>query len=165
MARVCLGLSLVVTYIIEHFVGRHMVNAIIFHDSPQAWSKKRLLGISILYVSILLIFLLSNSLWFISVLVSMLTSKLGVVISLTGNLSGSIIAFIMPAACFLKSSNISPLDAVRQLPSMWNRSSPKFLPSLWQRLHHLEQIFVPMVMMLLGSVVLLLGSVSSIHHG
>lgn len=88
VARLLLGVTLVFTYPLNLFMARHVVARVLgFSAASELNSKGHIIITLCLFTT--------------SVVIGVLFPKLGVIQSLVGGLSGSIIAYIIPAACVL----------------------------------------------------------------
>lgn len=88
IARFAFGVNMFTTFPLEAFVCREVIETYFFANefSPR------------------LHIIITTSLVVASLIVSLLTCDLGIVLELTGGLSATALAFIFPAACFLKLS-------------------------------------------------------------
>ncbi|KAJ9082940.1 hypothetical protein DSO57_1000237 [Entomophthora muscae] len=91
LARFCFGLNMFSTFPLEHYVAREVIENYFYPDNKSPFRS----------------FLLTSTLVGISLAISLSTCDLGFVMEMTGGLSASVLAFILPAACFLK---LSPLN-------------------------------------------------------
>ncbi|KAI0244037.1 hypothetical protein L0F63_003201, partial [Massospora cicadina] len=91
LARFCFGLNMFSTFPLEHYVAREVVEKYFYPDKNSTVRS----------------FVLTSTLVGVSLIVSLLTCDLGFVMEITGGLSASVLAFILPAACYLK---LSPLN-------------------------------------------------------
>ncbi|KAI0268713.1 amino acid transporter [Gloeopeniophorella convolvens] len=89
IARFCFGLNMFTTLPLELFVCREVVEQYFF--SHEAFSMQR----HVFFTTVIL---------FASMFVSLITCDLGVMLEITGGVSATALAYIFPAACFLKLS-------------------------------------------------------------
>ncbi|KAG9044065.1 hypothetical protein FS837_008832 [Tulasnella sp. UAMH 9824] len=90
VARFCFGLNMFTTLPLELFVCREVIEQYFFYH--ESFSPQRHL-------------LFTTSILFSSMILSMMTCDLGVMLELTGGISATALAFIFPAACFIKLSD------------------------------------------------------------
>ncbi|PWN19648.1 hypothetical protein BCV69DRAFT_271523 [Microstroma glucosiphilum] len=86
IARLAFGINMFTTFPLEAFVCREVLETYFF--ASQYTPRLHII--------------LTTSLVFSSLIVSLLTCDLGIVLELTGGLSATALAFIFPAVCFLK---------------------------------------------------------------
>ncbi|KAI9459087.1 amino acid transporter [Russula earlei] len=94
LARFCFGLNMFTTLPLELFVCREVIEQYFF--SHEAFSMQR----HVFFTTVIL---------FSSLLVSLITCDLGVTLEITGGVSATALAYIFPAACFLKLSSARDL--------------------------------------------------------
>jgi len=87
VARFCFGLNMFTTLPLELFVCREVVEQFFFPHEPFSMNRHVFFTSSILCASMLL---------------SLVTCDLGVMLEITGGASATALAFIFPAACYLK---------------------------------------------------------------
>ncbi|KII92917.1 hypothetical protein PLICRDRAFT_104081 [Plicaturopsis crispa FD-325 SS-3] len=87
VARFCFGLNMFTTLPLELFVCREVVEQYFF--SHETFNQQRHL-------------FFTTSILFASMLVALVTCDLGVMLEITGGVSATALAFIFPAACYLK---------------------------------------------------------------
>ncbi|RKP23508.1 transmembrane amino acid transporter protein-domain-containing protein, partial [Syncephalis pseudoplumigaleata] len=121
IARLCFGMNMFSTLPLEHFVVREVVEAL-FLKEP---------------ISTLTNFLVTTVLIGAAMLIALCTCDLGFVMELTGGISATALAFILPPACYMKLAS----------GSLWSR---KKLPSL--------------VCIVFGVIVMCLSTALSIHN-
>ncbi|KAL0955915.1 hypothetical protein HGRIS_002106 [Hohenbuehelia grisea] len=103
VARFCFGLNMFTTLPLELFVCREVVEQYFF--SHESFSQQR----HIFFTTTIL---------FASMLVALVTCDLGVMLEITGGASATALAYIFPAACFLKLTNSQgQLFTRRKLPA------------------------------------------------
>ncbi|KAH9176293.1 amino acid transporter [Lactarius sanguifluus] len=100
IARFCFGLNMFSTLPLELFVCREVVEQYFF--AHEAFSMQR----HVFFTTVII---------FSSMLISLMTCDLGVTLEITGGISATALAYIFPAACFLKLS--SARDLRTRLPS------------------------------------------------
>ncbi|KAK0241624.1 amino acid transporter [Armillaria nabsnona] len=104
VARFCFGLNMFTTLPLELFVCREVVEQYFFSHEPFNQQRHIFFTTSIL---------------FMSMLVALVTCDLGVMLEITGGVSATALAFIFPAACYLKLiSPETPLHSRRKLPAV-----------------------------------------------
>ncbi|EGN99764.1 hypothetical protein SERLA73DRAFT_88414 [Serpula lacrymans var. lacrymans S7.3] len=89
VARFCFGLNMFTTLPLELFVCREVIEQYFF--SHESFNPQR----HVFFTSVIL---------FSSMLLSLFTCDLGVTLEITGGVSATALAFIFPAACYLKLS-------------------------------------------------------------
>lgn len=99
-ARLIYVLTMALTYPISFYVSRHVIYAVIYRG-PEYKSEKDCSFLTHLGVTL--------PLYAVSVLIVMFVTNLGVVMSLTGSIAAVFLAFLLPAACHLKTQP-SPLQ-------------------------------------------------------
>jgi len=87
VARFCFGLNMFTTLPLELFVCREVIEQYFF--SHETFSQQRHL-------------FFTSTILFSSMLISLVTCDLGVMLEITGGISATALAFIFPAACYLK---------------------------------------------------------------
>jgi len=87
VARFCFGLNMFTTLPLELFVCREVIEQFFFSHETFSYQRHLLFTTSILFASMIL---------------SMITCDLGVMLELTGGISATALAFIFPAACYIK---------------------------------------------------------------
>ncbi|KAF8070129.1 amino acid transporter [Lyophyllum atratum] len=87
VARFCFGLNMFTTLPLELFVCREVIEQYFF--SHEAYNQQR----HIFFTSTILL---------ASLIVALITCDLGVMLEITGGVSATTLAFIFPAACYLK---------------------------------------------------------------
>jgi len=87
VARFCFGLNMFTTLPLELFVCREVIEQYFF--SHETYNQQR----HIFFTTTILMS---------SLLVALVTCDLGVMLEITGGLSATTLAFIFPAACYLK---------------------------------------------------------------
>ncbi|EJD03370.1 amino acid transporter [Fomitiporia mediterranea MF3/22] len=87
VARFCFGLNMFTTLPLELFVCREVVEQFFFPH--EAFNPQRHL-------------LFTTSIIFSSMFISLITCDLGVMLEITGGISATVLAFIFPAACYVK---------------------------------------------------------------
>ncbi|KAF9268878.1 AAAP amino acid permease [Marasmius fiardii PR-910] len=92
VARFCFGLNMFTTLPLELFVCREVIEQYFF--SHERFSPQRHL-------------FFTTTILFASMLIALITCDLGVMLEITGGVSATAMAFIFPAACYLKLSNQS----------------------------------------------------------
>ncbi|KAG9004984.1 hypothetical protein FRB94_001953 [Tulasnella sp. JGI-2019a] len=90
VARFCFGLNMFTTLPLELFVCREVVEQFFFSHEPFSQHRHVLFTTSILFASMIM---------------SMITCDLGVMLEITGGVSATALAFIFPAACYIKLSD------------------------------------------------------------
>ncbi|KAG7449526.1 uncharacterized protein BT62DRAFT_885994 [Guyanagaster necrorhizus] len=104
VARFCFGLNMFTTLPLELFVCREVVEQYFF--SHESFNQQRHV-------------FFTTSILFMSMLVALVTCDLGVMLEITGGVSATTLAFIFPAACYLKLiSPESPWHSRRKLPAV-----------------------------------------------
>jgi len=93
VARTVYVLTMALTYPISFYVCRHVIYAVIYRG-PEYKSEKECSFLTHLGVTL--------PLYAVSVLIVMFVTNLGVVMSLTGSIAAVLLAFLLPAACRLK---------------------------------------------------------------
>jgi len=99
-ARTIYVLTMALTYPISFYVCRHVIYAVIYRG-PTYKSEKECSLLTHLGITL--------PLYAVSVLIVMFVTNLGVVMSLTGSIAAVFLAFLLPAACRLKTQP-SPLQ-------------------------------------------------------
>jgi len=99
-ARLIYVLTMALTYPISFYVSRHVIYAVIYRG-PEYKSEKDCSFLTHLGVTL--------PLYAVSVLIVMFVTNLGDVMSLTGSVAAVFLAFLLPAACHLKTQP-SPLQ-------------------------------------------------------
>ncbi|KAL5506963.1 hypothetical protein ACEPAH_6419 [Sanghuangporus vaninii] len=104
VARFCFGLNMFTTLPLELFVCREVIEQFFFPH--EAFNPQRHL-------------LFTTSIIFSSLTISIITCDLGVMLEITGGISATALAFIFPAACYIKllPTNI-PLTSRAKLPAV-----------------------------------------------
>ncbi|KAF5370657.1 hypothetical protein D9758_001805 [Tetrapyrgos nigripes] len=103
IARFCFGLNMFTTLPLELFVCREVVEQYFF--SHESFSAQR----HLFFTTTILV---------ASMMIAMITCDLGVMLEITGGVSATALAFIFPAACFLKLSSPSkPWYSRNKLPA------------------------------------------------
>jgi len=87
VARFCFGLNMFTTLPLELFVCREVIEQFFF--SHESFSQQRHI-------------FFTTTIIFSSMLISLVTCDLGVMLEVTGGVSATALAFIFPAACYLK---------------------------------------------------------------
>ncbi|KAJ3476745.1 hypothetical protein NLI96_g10948 [Meripilus lineatus] len=90
VARFCFGLNMFTTLPLELFVCREVIEQFFFSHEPFSMHRHVFFTTSILFASMIL---------------SLITCDLGVMLEITGGASATALAFIFPAACYLKLLN------------------------------------------------------------
>ena len=90
IARLCFGMNMFTTFPLEHFVCREVLEELFWPRTrkPSIW----------VHVGI------TTTLVFISLIISLTTCDLGLVLELAGGSSATVLAYIFPAACYLKAT-------------------------------------------------------------
>mmetsp|Transcript_22804 Transcript_22804/g.44822 ORF Transcript_22804/g.44822 Transcript_22804/m.44822 type:complete len:519 (-) Transcript_22804:269-1825(-) len=155
VARFLLAITMVFTYPMENFVARHSLFALFNGYSPTLHGNRRM--------SNYWHFGLTIALWVITTIIGLSVTDLGVILELTGALSASMLAFILPSMCHFK---------VHSIRVMWNRSvksfdkgHPYYRPSFAGRLAALRDFWVPLIMLVFGVVAMVAGTAMAIHDG
>ncbi|THV05032.1 AAAP amino acid permease [Dendrothele bispora CBS 962.96] len=103
VARFCFGLNMFTTLPLELFVCREVIEQFFF--SHETFNPQRHL-------------FFTTTILFSSMIIAMITCDLGVMLEITGGVSATALAFIFPAACFLKlSSPTTPWHSRDKLPA------------------------------------------------
>ncbi|KAJ2721045.1 hypothetical protein GGI07_004235 [Coemansia sp. Benny D115] len=100
IARFLFALNMITTFPMETLVAREVVDALCFRDKP--FSMKRHV-------------LITTVLCALGLLVGETVCNLGVLLELTGSMSASFLAFILPSACYIRLCS-APLLSKRTLP-------------------------------------------------
>ncbi|KAJ1822436.1 hypothetical protein LPJ56_000792 [Coemansia sp. RSA 2599] len=100
IARFLFALNMITTFPMETLVAREVVDLLCFRDKP--FSMKRHVVITTVLCAL-------------GLLVGETVCNLGVLLELTGGLSASFLAFILPSACYLRLSS-APLVSRKTLP-------------------------------------------------
>ncbi|KAK0226084.1 amino acid transporter [Armillaria fumosa] len=104
VARFCFGLNMFTTLPLELFVCREVVEQYFFSHEPFNQQRHIFFTTTILFGSML---------------IALVTCDLGVMLEITGGVSATALAFIFPAACYLKLINPeAPLHSRRKLPAV-----------------------------------------------
>ncbi|KAG7098547.1 hypothetical protein E1B28_000482 [Marasmius oreades] len=104
VARFCFGLNMFTTLPLELFVCREVIEQYFF--SHERFSPQRHL-------------FFTTTILYASMLIALVTCDLGVMLEITGGVSATAMAFIFPAACYLKLSNQSePWYSRKRLPAL-----------------------------------------------
>ncbi|KAK0485962.1 amino acid transporter [Armillaria novae-zelandiae] len=104
VARFCFGLNMFTTLPLELFVCREVVEQYFFSHEPFNQQRHIFFTTSILFGSML---------------IALVTCDLGVMLEITGGVSATALAFIFPAACYLKLINPeAPLHSRKKLPAV-----------------------------------------------
>ncbi|RGB28819.1 AAAP amino acid permease [Rhizophagus diaphanus] len=90
IARFCFGFNMFTTLPLEAFVCRESIEIYYFSNAPFSM-KRHVISTTVLVVC--------------AMIVSLLTSDLGIVLELTGGCSATALAYILPPVCFLKLSS------------------------------------------------------------
>ncbi|KAI9599031.1 AAAP amino acid permease [Syncephalis fuscata] len=101
IARLCFGMNMFSTLPLEHFVVREVIETL-FLKGP---------------ISTLTNFLLTTVLIGAALVIALTTCDLGFVMELTGGISATALAFILPPACYIKLAS-GPLWSRKKLPSL-----------------------------------------------
>jgi len=92
--RLCFGMNMFTTFPLEHFVAREVVEELLWPTSSfHAPAPPRWAHVTVTTVLVLL-----------SLLVSLVTCDLGLMFELAGGTSAAALAFVLPAACYLKAT-------------------------------------------------------------
>ncbi|KAJ3989089.1 amino acid transporter [Lentinula detonsa] len=103
LARFCFGLNMFTTLPLELFVCREVIEDYFF--AHEGFNPQRHL-------------FFTTTILFSSMSLAMITCDLGVMLEITGGVSATALAFIFPAACYLKLSNQSlPWHSRKRLPA------------------------------------------------
>uniref|UniRef100_A0A0W0FGT3 Putative amino acid transporter n=1 Tax=Moniliophthora roreri TaxID=221103 RepID=A0A0W0FGT3_MONRR len=103
VARFCFGLNMFTTLPLELFVCREVIEQYFF--GHESFNPQR----HLFFTTVIL---------FSSMLIALVTCDLGVMLEITGGVSATAMAFIFPAACYLKLSNQSePWHSRKRLPA------------------------------------------------
>ncbi|KAK0504605.1 amino acid transporter [Armillaria luteobubalina] len=104
VARFCFGLNMFTTLPLELFVCREVVEQYFFSHEPFNQQRHIFFTTTILFASML---------------IALVTCDLGVMLEITGGVSATALAYIFPAACYLKLINPeAPLHSRRKLPAV-----------------------------------------------
>ncbi|KAI0769606.1 amino acid transporter [Trametes elegans] len=104
IARFCFGLNMFTTLPLELFVCREVIDQCFFESEPFNMQRHVFFTTAILCSSMI---------------ISMITCDLGVMLEITGGASATALAFIFPAACYLKlKSPKLPWYARQKLPAV-----------------------------------------------
>ncbi|KAF8135721.1 amino acid transporter [Boletus edulis] len=104
VARFCFGLNMFTTLPLELFVCREVIEQYFF--SHEGFNPQR----HVFFTSTIL---------FASMLLSLITCDLGVTLEITGGVSATALAFIFPAACYLKLADRRvPFYSLTKLPAV-----------------------------------------------
>ncbi|KAI0675096.1 amino acid transporter [Trametes maxima] len=104
IARFCFGLNMFTTLPLELFVCREVIDQYFFENEPFNMQRH---------------IFFTTALIFSSMLISMITCDLGVMLEVTGGASATALAFIFPAACYLKlKAPHKPWYAREKLPAV-----------------------------------------------
>ncbi|KAI0049826.1 amino acid transporter [Auriscalpium vulgare] len=87
VARFCFGLNMFTTLPLELFVCREVIEQYFFSHEPFSMQRHVFFTTAILFASMLL---------------ALITCDLGVMLEITGGVSATALAFIFPAACYIK---------------------------------------------------------------
>ncbi|KDQ53489.1 hypothetical protein JAAARDRAFT_39173 [Jaapia argillacea MUCL 33604] len=87
VARFCFGMNMFTTLPLELFVCREVIEQYFFSHEPFNYQRHVLFTTSII---------------FSAMFISLITCDLGVMLEITGGVSATALAFIFPAACYLK---------------------------------------------------------------
>ncbi|OCH85803.1 amino acid transporter [Obba rivulosa] len=90
VARFCFGLNMFTTLPLELFVCREVVEQYFFSHEQFSMQRHVFFTTAILYAAMI---------------ISLITCDLGVMLEITGGASATALAFIFPAACYMKLSN------------------------------------------------------------
>ncbi|KAI9292903.1 hypothetical protein K502DRAFT_338222 [Neoconidiobolus thromboides FSU 785] len=101
IARFCFGLNMFSTFPLEHYVAREVIENYYYPNDITPFKS----------------FLATTVLVGISLLIALVTCDLGFVMEITGGLSASVLAFILPAACYLKLSPLR-LFSMKHIPHL-----------------------------------------------
>ncbi|GAA5821852.1 hypothetical protein JCM10212_007043 [Sporobolomyces blumeae] len=101
VARACFGCNMFATLPLEAFVCREVAETYFWPDEKE-FNKKRHVVIT-------------SALVFSALLVSLITCDLGLILELAGGFSATALAYLFPAACFLKLSGKGPQQAPQRL--------------------------------------------------
>ncbi|KAG8936851.1 hypothetical protein FRC02_010713 [Tulasnella sp. 418] len=103
VARFCFGLNMFTTLPLELFVCREVIEEFFFSHEQYNYHRHVLFTTAILFASMFL---------------SMITCDLGVMLEITGGVSATALAFIFPAACYLRLSDPhKPWNSRSKLPA------------------------------------------------
>ncbi|GAA5970576.1 hypothetical protein JCM11641_007359 [Rhodosporidiobolus odoratus] len=97
IARACFGANMFATLPLEAFVCREVAETYFWPDERE-FNKKRHV-------------LITSGLVFSALLVSLVTCDLGLILELAGGFSATALAYLFPAACFLRLSGTGPQQA------------------------------------------------------
>lgn len=149
VARLLLAFTMVTTFPMEHFVARHSIYALFHGKSPpnNAMPLKWHFGITL-------------TLWSIALLVGLTVTDLGKILQFTGAFSASVLGYIVPAMCHIKVNSFQLLW--HKATRCWSRGHPYYCEDLASRMHHTADFFVPVTMILFGTVAMVVGSVSAV---
>ncbi|GAA5839324.1 hypothetical protein JCM3766R1_004800 [Sporobolomyces carnicolor] len=101
VARACFGCNMFATLPLEAFVCREVAETYFWPDEKE-FNKKRHV-------------LITSGLVFSALIVSLITCDLGLILELAGGFSATALAYLFPAACFLKLSGHGPQQAPQRL--------------------------------------------------
>ncbi|GAA5919445.1 hypothetical protein JCM1841_002397 [Sporobolomyces salmonicolor] len=101
IARACFGANMFATLPLEAFVCREVAETYFWPDEKE-FNKRRHV-------------LITSGLVFSALLVSLITCDLGLILELAGGFSATALAYLFPAACFLRLSGHGPQQAPQRI--------------------------------------------------
>ncbi|GAA5955811.1 hypothetical protein JCM21900_001721 [Sporobolomyces salmonicolor] len=101
VARACFGANMFATLPLEAFVCREVAETYFWPDEKE-FNKRRHV-------------LITSGLVFSALLVSLITCDLGLILELAGGFSATALAYLFPAACFLRLSGHGPQQAPQRI--------------------------------------------------
>ncbi|GAA5903767.1 hypothetical protein JCM5296_003918 [Sporobolomyces johnsonii] len=101
VARACFGANMFATLPLEAFVCREVAETYFWPDEKE-FNKRRHV-------------LITTGLVFSALLVSLITCDLGLILELAGGFSATALAYLFPAACFLRLSGHGPQQAPQRI--------------------------------------------------
>ncbi|KAJ2862796.1 hypothetical protein GGI22_002106, partial [Coemansia erecta] len=101
IARFLFALNMITTFPMETLVAREVVDLLLFRDKPFSMARH---------------VLITTVLCGAGLAIGETVCNLGVLLELTGGMSASFLAFILPSACFIRLSSPSAMLSMRTLP-------------------------------------------------
>jgi len=152
VARLMLALTMIFTYPMEIFVTRHSLFCLIFGYSPTLEGTRQMpikwhIGITI-------------GLWFLSLIVGLTVTDLGIILELTGAFSASMLGFILPAMCWFKVFSFMKLWNTSR--KCWNPTHPLYRSTIAGKLAAARDFYLPLMIWIFGVIALVAGTTVAI---
>jgi hypothetical protein len=147
MYTVMLALGMCLTYPVEMYVARYSLIQLIHMVKPI----DSIMPAAVHYVSTFFLFA-------ISLIIACSVNDVGIVLELTGAFAASFLGYILPAVIYFKVNDFTRLK--EEAIGTWKSGTAHYKTSFAARMAVTDKLLSPLVMLILGCIAMIVGTVN-----